>query len=627
MATPITGQSINAYPVPDNKLSLSSKNPVQNKVISGALADEYSASKTYAVGDLCIHDGVLYSCTTDITTAEVWNAAHWETGKIGDTVNDLNRQLGDVESELGNVYYIRLDANIVNPNTQSVGALNPDGTVNTSYTNYLVSDFIPVDQNSDYTYTLWTNVSTKSNARKYIALYNANKEYIDDSYQNVTGQFYVTFNTSSAAYVRVSSANDTTDFLSKGSDVPSSFVEYSELYINKLEFDSETIPQSAIDFDDYFIKANNINLYNQNTDVNGYIGSSGAVLTDSDSYKTTDYIAVRSTFKYFSVGHVRFVGYYDSNKIFISRDVDASYNPTITPTNSGFIRVTYYVDNPLTSIEEVFDGTATKKIEEGIALSHYQLAQAQEELTLGKGYGNILYGKKWAVCGDSFTNSGGTGTIIQDGKYAGKAYTYPWLIGNRNNMDIVQFFGGGRTLAFPAEPGSFVNSLTCPTQTFYYQNIPTDVDYITIYLGINDRNHSTGFSGDGEDTTGDIPLGTVDDTTTETYLGAYNVVLKWLITNRPNAHIGMIVTNGIAAADSYRQGQIAIAQKYGIPYIDMNGDSRTPAMLRTSNPNIPEDVKQALITKWAVNSPSNEHPNDAAQLFESTFIENFLRSI
>lgn len=95
MATPITGQSINAYPVPDSGLSTSSKKPVQNKVISGALADEYSASKTYAVGDLCIHDGVLYSCTTDITTAEVWTAAHWETGKIGDTVSDLNRQLSD----------------------------------------------------------------------------------------------------------------------------------------------------------------------------------------------------------------------------------------------------------------------------------------------------------------------------------------------------------------------------------------------------------------------------------------------------------------------------------------------------------------------------------------------------
>jgi hypothetical protein len=152
------------------------------------------------------------------------------------------------------------------------------------------------------------------------------------------------------------------------------------------------------------------------------------------------------------------------------------------------------------------------------------------------------------------------------------------------------------------------------------------VDYITIYLGINDNHHATG-GGDGEDPTGYIPLGTIDDTTTASYYGAWNVVLKWLIQNRPNAHIGIIVTNGIANDDNYRLAQIAIAKKYGIPYIDMNGDSRTPAMLRTSNPDISAEVKQILTEKWSVNYPSNQHPNDDAQLYESYFIENFLRSI
>ena len=31
---------------------------------------------------------------------------------------------------------------------------------------------------------------------------------------------------------------------------------------------------------------------------------------------------------------------------------------------------------------------------------------------------DVLWGKKWVVCGDSFTN-GATYTLIQDGKYAG----------------------------------------------------------------------------------------------------------------------------------------------------------------------------------------------------------------
>ena len=106
-------------------------------------------------------------------------------------------------------------------------------------------------------------------------------------------------------------------------------------------------------------------------------------------------------------------------------------------------------------------------------------------------------------------------------------------------------------------------------------------------------------------------------------------MLTWLITNRPNAHIGIIVTNGLTIV-GYRTAQIEIAEKYGIPYIDLNGNERTPAMIRTVNPNIPSTIKQALIQKWAV-QPSGEdvnwHPNEAAHLFESTFIENFLRSI
>lgn len=233
---------------------------------------------------------------------------------------------------------------------------------------------------------------------------------------------------------------------------------------------------------------------------------------------------------------------------------------------------------------------------------------------------DTLYGKKWAVCGDSFTNGGGTGTTIQSGKYAGKNYTYPWLIGNRTNIDVLQFFIGGQTLAWPASPGTFTNSLTNPTGTYYYQNIPADVDYITIYLGINDNHHST-IVGDEY-----IPLGNITDNTTASYYGAWNTVLSWIINNRPNAHIGIIVTNGIANDDTWRQAQIAIAEKYGIPYIDLNGDARTPAMLRTSNPNIDASVKAALITKWRV-SVDNEHPNDAAQLFESTTIEAFLRTL
>lgn len=53
------------------------------------LADDYSTSKTYAVGDYVIYSGNLYRCTTAITTAEAWTAAHWTRAQVGPDLDDL----------------------------------------------------------------------------------------------------------------------------------------------------------------------------------------------------------------------------------------------------------------------------------------------------------------------------------------------------------------------------------------------------------------------------------------------------------------------------------------------------------------------------------------------------------
>ncbi len=238
--------------------------------------------------------------------------------------------------------------------------------------------------------------------------------------------------------------------------------------------------------------------------------------------------------------------------------------------------------------------------------------------------GNILYHKKWTVCGDSFT-AGVSGNVFEEGPFKGENKIYPYYIAERNDMEIVPFFMGGRTIAYPADH-RFENSLTNPAAECYFKNIPEDTDYITIYLGINDSHHEHGKGGDGEDPTGVIPIGTIDDFTTDTYYGAYNVVLSWLIENRPFAHIGMIVSNG-CDREAYRTAQIEVAKKFGIPYIDLNGDRFTPVMIRSQNPDISDEVKKTVMLKQAVNYPANTHPNDMAHEYESWFIENFLRSI
>lgn len=56
--------------------------PMQ-QIIAVTNAAEYSATATYALGDYCTYDGKLYRCTTVITEAEAWTAAHWTETTMG----------------------------------------------------------------------------------------------------------------------------------------------------------------------------------------------------------------------------------------------------------------------------------------------------------------------------------------------------------------------------------------------------------------------------------------------------------------------------------------------------------------------------------------------------------------
>ena len=55
----------------------------------GNIANEFSASSTYAVGDYVIYEGQLYQCTTAVTTAGSWNSSNWTQAVLGNDVSDL----------------------------------------------------------------------------------------------------------------------------------------------------------------------------------------------------------------------------------------------------------------------------------------------------------------------------------------------------------------------------------------------------------------------------------------------------------------------------------------------------------------------------------------------------------
>lgn len=239
---------------------------------------------------------------------------------------------------------------------------------------------------------------------------------------------------------------------------------------------------------------------------------------------------------------------------------------------------------------------------------------------------NVLWGKKYVACGDSFTEgdfsgwtdenglSGKNSPVIYDSDL--KEYkTYPWWIAKRNNMTLVNEALCGSIMAlskdYLEDPDSYSEGYRSPFALNRYKAIPADADYITIWFGINDSSHTN--------------LGTINDTDNTTFYGAWNVVLEYLITNMPTAKIGIIITNGAAA--TFREAEREIAKKWGIPYLDMMGDDQVPVIFgRETSLGLCSTANTLRKNAFYVTS-SNGHPNLDAHKYQSTFIEAFLRRL
>ena len=102
--------------------------------------------------------------------------------------------------------------------------------------------------------------------------------------------------------------------------------------------------------------------------------------------------------------------------------------------------------------------------------------------------------------------------------------------------------------------------------------------------------------------------------------------MEYLIENHPFAKIGIIITNG--SSKKYTDAERAISRKWGIPYLDMEADyQHVPLMQRvTERTEVCQKALELRKKAFAV-SDSNTHPNAKAHEYESTFIENWLRTL
>lgn len=214
--------------------------------------------------------------------------------------------------------------------------------------------------------------------------------------------------------------------------------------------------------------------------------------------------------------------------------------------------------------------------------------------------GNVLSGKKWWACGDSYT--AWSDSIYPSGPFAGCNITYPYIIGSRNGMQVYNEAVSGSTL------------VNLGTRTDYFANTrykeaPFQPDYITLMFGLNEVN---------------AKLGTKTSTDVKTVWGAYNQVMRYLIVTYPLAKIGIIIS------DSWMTNELAdtlidIARYWGVPYLDLKRDPKITKMLGTDGV-----VKQeaASIRHNALVSPKDDdHCGVVGHEYRSTIIEHWLRSL
>lgn len=338
----------------------------------------------------------------------------------------------------------------------------------------------------------------------------------------------------------------------------------------------------------------------------GYIEDNGIIQPDNN-YVTSDYIDLGnydyfrlvSDYAYNACGYVTF----DDNKKVLSYVKDSKNTlkrldivPQDTFPTAKYIRFCGSANNL-----HVYVKKQTTLITNGL----------EEALETG----NVLYHKKIAFCGDSFTEATNLGKTLYD-NFIGCYKSFGWRIANRNKMKLYHDGISGSTMHVVNKENP---NDRYPFAYERYKNVPADCDYIILQFGLNESNIAND----------DATKGTKDSTDTATMWGSWNTVLGYLIENHPTARIGIIMSDAWMP-QSYYTTLKEICEWWGIPLLDLGGDPNVPVMNGgrrvgsglTLNPKVAE-----LRNATFYNADGDAHPNDKGHEWRSTVIENWIRSL
>ena len=473
-----------------------------------------------------------------------WNGTIWtivgSTIKLGDDAVTPDK-IAAVKRKTGKNLF---SASVA---TQGSYVSSDQGEIRTGVSSYSLSDYYEGEAGAVYrkTGTLFT------------AFYKE-KGVLSSITKAVSGMTFTFPADAKFARSTIPTADLSTAMIVKGSDWPSSYIPYSEIY----EFDKDV----------YEVKPNNVltkptrNLFDKTkVTFGGYYDATGTWVAVA-SYGLSDPIPVNEG-EVLSKLTVGFSSWLDAEGEWMGSwhttrqarvPKGAKYLRALTNTANAdkemVVRGYEYPVEYIPHTKTIFDNTLE-------ALDTDQMRALTSN----------LYGKKWAYLGDSISDY---------------LFSYPHLIAPKHNMTLTHMALSGRSMAKRGEH----TDTQYPPLVSVYQNVPIDVEVITIWIGTNDKGSN-------------VAIGDINSTDETTFLGAYNVMLTWLIENRPNAKILLITP--MQRSDSLGQtGTPLIDYVNAVEQLGMKYGKRVLNMYKNSGIYVySEVVKQKFI-------PDGLHPND-----------------
>ena len=497
-------------------------------------------------------------------------------------------------------------ANLYDPDTLSPGMLRDNGLIDVTgdYAAYVTTDFIEVTGHARLILICMRENFDKIIGRHTMVFYDGEKKMIPLKYHQTTTEGVFSRDIpSNAIYARISFASvENLRFVNITLDT---FVNHPINPVT-LEVNANRINNTCDTVEDMITKS--VNLFDKTKVRAGVYEGKGNVV-ESTAYSVTDFIKVKKGDIVRVNGGVRQMNFYDEYMSYINtdvtnnRDTNGAYNVAF----DGYIVATLYnelIDNVMICVGEL-----------PAQYTPYGYTFNNVHTPMIRTY-DMLDGKTWYVCGDSFSSKGYENSDpaphkFTSGAYQGEEMVYPFFIGRRTGMIIKNLAKPGMTLASTARGNSFIGDV--------YMNIGDDADYITLKFGINDGHQS-------------VPIGTIDSTDITTFYGAFNVALTHIITNHPFAKVGIIVSNGLDSAN-YATATKAIAAKYGLPLLNEWDGVDVPVLIRSGRTDISSTIKTIRDKAYAIDYDGtrtgsvNQHPNNDAHEYESTFVESWLRTL